>query len=442
MTQRYDRAIEEIITLLAETVLSVEGEGLVAPLELDGMLREVLRRVGHGVMQRTLESLSTEVTAQAEAANPGLFRHRRSVLSMDTLFGPVQVESPYLWHSGHGVRPVEAELSLGHRKRSVAVERALSDFGAEESFGQAVVRFEEHYGWTLGRTSVLKLVEKRAQEAERYVSERLATEAAVFDEPVGVRPGADQMLAELDGCEIRTGTLVSIETHETTPVRKQPKRKRIEEWRDVRVGLCRRLDEVERTYVARMNPYPVVVGQLFQAAVSRGLSSQTTTIAVADGGNGLREELAVQFPNLLFIYDRPHLKEHLYEAAEAIGLKEAERHRFVDAKMDRLERGDSNAVLVELDAHRGRGKKRVRALRKHLARFSDAVHYEAYREAGFPTGSGEIESAHRYIPQKRLKLPGATWKPSTINPMLALRVVRANGWWNDFWQDQRAKVAA
>jgi len=442
VAERYDSAIEKVTRILADTVLSVEEEGLLAPLELDATLREVLRRIGRGVLQEVLETLSTEVVAQAEAADPALARHRRSALSMDTLFGAVEVESPYLWRAGRGVRPVENELQLGAHKRSVAVERALCDFGAEESFGQAVVRFEEHYGWTIGRTSALKLVENRAREAEQYVAERLAKEAAAFDEAIGVRPGVDEMLAELDGCEIRTGTLVPVETDEKTPVRNQPKRKRIEEWRDVRVGLCRRLDEVERTYVAKMDPYPIVVGQLFQAAIGRGLSSRTTTVAVADGGNGLREELAAHFPNLRFIYDRPHLKQHLYETAETIGLKEVDRHRWVDAKMERLEKGRSDAVVIELDAHRGRGKKRVQALRKHLARFADAVHYEAYREAGWPTGSGEIESAHRYIPQKRLKLPGASWKASTVNPMLALRVVRANGWWGDFWQQQRQKVAA
>jgi hypothetical protein len=58
-----------------------------------------------------------------------------------------------------------------------------------------------------------------------------------------------------------------------------------------------------------MDGYPVVVNHLFQAAVGRGLGSQTTTVALADGGNGLREELASQFPNLQFIYDRPHLTQ-------------------------------------------------------------------------------------------------------------------------------------
>jgi len=60
-----------------------------------------------------------------------------------------------------------------------------------------------------------------------------------------------------------------------------------------------------------------------------------------------------------------------------------------------------------------------------------------------PLGSGEIESAHRYIPQQRLKLPGAWWRPDNVEPMLALRVVRANRWWEDFWdwEQQQRKVA-
>ncbi|NOQ13881.1 MAG: hypothetical protein GQ583_05275, partial [Methyloprofundus sp.] len=57
-----------------------------------------------------------------------------------------------------------------------------------------------------------------------------------------------------------------------------------------------------------------------------------------------------------------------------------------------------------------------------------------------PIGSGEIESAHRYVIQKRLKLSGAWWKEENIERMLALRVVRANEEWDEYW-DNLAKVA-
>ena len=58
-------------------------------------------------------------------------------------------------------------------------------------------------------------------------------------------------------------------------------------------------------------------------------------------------------------------------------------------------------------------------------------------------GSGEIESAHKSIPQKRMKLPGACWHSTSINPMLALRILWADDWWEDFWEKRAEnKMAA
>ncbi len=58
--------------------------------------------------------------------------------------------------------------------------------------------------------------------------------------------------------------------------------------------------------------------------------------------------------------------------------------------------------------------------------------------ANLPIGSGEVESAHRYIIQKRLKLPGAWWTPSNAQAILNLRCLRANHRWNDYWQQAAA----
>jgi len=50
-----------------------------------------------------------------------------------------------------------------------------------------------------------------------------------------------------------------------------------------------------------------------------------------------------------------------------------------------------------------------------------------------PIGSGEIESAHRYVFQNRLKIAGGWWKMENLGKMIALRVLRANGGWEDYW---------
>lgn len=53
-------------------------------------------------------------------------------------------------------------------------------------------------------------------------------------------------------------------------------------------------------------------------------------------------------------------------------------------------------------------KQVLQNLCNYLERFSDAIHYDLFRIQGLPIDSGKIESVHRYIPQKRLKIPGAT----------------------------------
>ncbi|HAY28077.1 MAG TPA: ISKra4 family transposase, partial [Candidatus Accumulibacter sp.] len=56
-------------------------------------------------------------------------------------------------------------------------------------------------------------------------------------------------------------------------------------------------------------------------------------------------------------------------------------------------------------------------------------------------GSGEIESAHRYVIQDRLKRAGAWWKLKNAKHMLALRVCRANQEWDRYWQSRRQQAA-
>ena len=245
-------------------------------------------------------------------------------------------------------RPTRTRLRLTSHGRSPSVERALTDFGIEDSFGRASKRFKEHYGWDVGRTTVLRVTEQRAHEAERYVAERLQEVRKAFNTPVSERPGVDELVVELDGCEIRTGTLVPAVIDDRSDPSEPRKRKRLEEWRDIRVGMARPLEEVTPTFVASMSEYDVVGEQLFSAAVDRGLSTRTQVVGVADGGNGLREALDAKFAGMRFVLDRPHFKSHLYETADALGLDGVLREEWVHAAVVECEKGDATVVIESL----------------------------------------------------------------------------------------------
>jgi hypothetical protein len=59
--------------------------------------------------------------------------------------------------------------------------------------------------------------------------------------------------------------------------------------------------------------------------------------------------------------------------------------------------------------------------------------YKSALENDLPIGSGEIESAHRYVIQKRLKVAGDWWLEQTAEDMLALRTLLANDNWDKYW---------
>jgi hypothetical protein len=63
--------------------------------------------------------------------------------------------------------------------------------------------------------------------------------------------------------------------------------------------------------------------------------------------------------------------------------------------------------------------------------------YQRTIKDGLPIGSGEVESAHRYVIQSRLKLSGAWWKEVNAADMLALRINKANRNWEKYWLTQK-----
>lgn len=357
------------------------------------------------------------------------------------------LHSPYLWKKGQCSKPVMDVMGITHHGRSEAVNRALSDFGIEESFGQAATRFCEHYHYSLSSSTADRVTKEVASDAQVYVKEKLAqaSDECAIQGQDSTRVMVETMLIELDGCDIRTAELQPIEgTKETSPIRELPKKRKNIGWKEVRLGFARPLESREKVYIGKMASYPEVVGDLFDAATLMGMTSATQVVGIADGGNGLKEELERQFESLQFILDKTHLKDHLYETAEALGIERQERPGWVKTRLEATSLGEVTRLINEFEeVYRTTRTHRVKQLLGYLQRFAHAVNYQDFKARGYPIGSGEIESAHKSVPQQRLKLPGACWHSDSINPMLALRIVRANEWWDNFWEDRiKRKMAA
>ena len=146
--------VHEISHILFQAVWEQEQDLDKKVHELDKIINQLLRQVGLLVESLLLTKLANAATKKAKAT--GLTVHRCKRIKYLSLFGAIEIPSFYLWDkkTARGARPVKDQLRIEHGDRSVAVQRRDSDFGAEESFGQAAKRFEEHYGWAINRATV------------------------------------------------------------------------------------------------------------------------------------------------------------------------------------------------------------------------------------------------------------------------------------------------
>lgn len=435
MDPRYRNAIANASADLSRALLEDIPKLLEQGLRLDALVRDILRAVGLALLSALYQGLCAYLVEQANAC--GLTIQSRPMVRFKTLFGEVEMESPYLRssQSGESARPMKDILGVEGEQYSEAVQRALVDFGIEKSYGRAARSFHEHYGWEIGRTTLRNRTLQAAQEAETYVDRRLLEATKTYGQDLVSPPVVDTMLLELDGCEIRTGVYMTAAQAGMVD-RPALERVRVENWRDVRTGLARPLHTKEqRLYVCRLDSYDEVCEQLFGVACEQGLTPPSHVVVPGDGAKGLREAVLLAFPQAQYILDHPHLKSQLYDTATALELEEPARHAWVSGFLKQFWAGEVDQVLETWQQrHEDTPNERLRQLIDHVTRFEDCVDYGTYHERGWPLGSGEVESAHRSIPQERLKIAGACWNPDNVNPMLALRIVRANNWWDEFWQ--------
>lgn len=433
----YQEIIDEVSKKLADKITLEEKDLARRATLIDRDIADIVQDIGLKTCKQVLEKTWGQIVEKKEN---GLTIHRNPTIVFNTLFGKLEISSPYLWCPGiDSSKPLIDEMKIYHCGRSEAVNRALSDFGIEESFSSAAAKFKEHYHYEIGQSAAGRSTKNTALQAMDYIENKLSDS----DQLQG-NISIEKMLVELDGCEIRTASFVPVENStETTPVYNNRKKAKIIKWRDVRLGFVRPLDSKSKTFVGKMDSYQNVVSQMHSAAVLTGMTPETKIIGVADDGIGLSEELKRQFPSMQFILDKSHLKDHLYETAEALGIKQKDRPGWVKPRVRAISDGNVEAILKELEEENDKNpNERLKRLIGYINRFYDALDYDNFKSKGYPIGSGEIESAHKSIPQKRLKIPGASWNADSIDPMLSLRILRADDWWEDFWNQRAEELMA
>jgi drug/metabolite transporter superfamily protein YnfA len=328
----------------------------------------------------------------------------------------VELEEQVLRVGRRGVRlrPFCLKAQAKPNGYSGPLERALSDFGAEESFGRAAARVKEHYGIEVGGSAIRRITYQHARKIQAV-------------EPAQPRRPARTLITQIDGSMI---PLVKSGPHGDR------RKGKTLLWNEARLCCARAEDQSSRVYGATLGTLEVVSLLWQQTAQRGGLNEKTFVHGIGDGAPWIVEKFKDNFgAQGKYLIDFYHVSEYLAAAALKIGGAH-KAARWLRKQKSRLMTGQAGKILRTLEPHReagGASETPVEDASRYIRQRLQHLHYAQARKANLPIGSGEVESGHRHVIQHRLKLAGAWWKESNAQVMLGLRVARANNCWNSYW---------
>lgn len=307
------------------------------------------------------------------------------------------------------------------------MQRVITDFGADIAFGRVGEKLKEHYGIAVPLGAAATITYKHAH--------------ALDDEDVV--PPVQQGVVPLTLITEADGSMVPVVQFAPPAATGDPdkRKRRVLSWKEARLSLVRRSTEVEPMFAVTLGDAATTGIALKRLAMAAGLNRHTRVHGVGDGAPWIAEQMELQFgTQSRYLIDFYHLCDYLAGAAHACAPDQSAG--WLSCQKDRLKAGQLDAVMATLDPHleidAGDGDKPVRDCYRYIANRPGQFDYPGAIAANLPIGSGEVESAHRFVIQKRLKLPGSWWAPANAQAMLNLRCLRANHRWNDYW----TKIAA
>lgn len=312
------------------------------------------------------------------------------------------------------------QIGVGSHGKSLKLKRAMSDFGSDDSFGAAVAKIKEHYGFEIPVSAVREATLEAAEKAQIILTQK-------YSQPFRLLPkeGKDWVIGEADGSLICT--IPSGKRHQKRP----------RSWKEIRLVAGQGKEETQTTYGATFGGVEEVGNIWGHCARDAGWGLGSQIHMVADGAEWIQIQAEDIFGDQLRpLCDFFHVSQYLAKAGESINPEDPGTWRKLQQK--RLKKGKVTEIIKVLEAHReppGTPSEEapVNNAHRYLSNRLDQLDYKAALENKLPIGSGLIESGNRHVLQARLKKAGTAWVEDNAELMAQLRVLRANKNWDILW---------
>jgi hypothetical protein len=335
---------------------------------------------------------------------------------------------------GSVVRPFSMTAQVRCRSYSLPLQRVITDLGADVPFGRIPEKLREHHGICVPISSAQAITQAHA--ASVHQRQELKTE-------IPAQAGVEQLIVEMDGTLIPIVETTAQQDKEGNWIDRCTTRQT--RFKEARLALARAAEEAQPHFGATLADPEQARVHLTDCAIACGMGSNTQVHAVGDGAPWIANQVETAFgEQATYLLDFYHLSEYL--AAAAITCAPKSPDAWLEQQQQRLKRNYWRRVLRELRSHLepatvADNHAPVRAAYRYIENRPNQLDYRRAIQADLPIGSGEIESAHRYVILERLDIAGAWWTVEKAEYLLALRVLRENQQWDEYWANL-APIAA
>ncbi len=179
--------------------------------------------------------------------------------------------------------------------------------------------------------------------------------------------------------------------------------------------------------VATFTPY------YWAEAYRRGVERAKSTLCINDGAVWIWNMAFQCFAQRTEILDWWHAAQRLWDIALS-RLSAQEATLWVQTRQAEMARSQLRQLFRQVRLLCPRSQPLPKVVREavlYLFHNRKRMDYATYRQAGFPIGSGTIESACKTVVQARMKLAGMRWSRKGATAMLSLRSLSLSDRWHE-----------
>tara|TARA_R110002033_G_scaffold168869_1_gene208929 strand:- start:40 stop:1308 length:1269 start_codon:yes stop_codon:yes gene_type:complete len=361
---------------------------------------------------------------------------------------PQRMESGYDYESTYAemMQKVEKEvlqLSVGGVPRDKNVKKKL-----QTRFGQ-IELYKIHI---LAQSPTHMSISSYAQETMCYMGQHLVSKDAeeVVNNLTGAAINAKQIerICHHYGNSLEQEQLDNIEVKGYQEVLPQESEKchyvsvdgsmyytREGGWKEIKPGRIYKHEDLMETSKDRCellsSDYVAHLGSSkdFLPKMEYGIENIKNKVFIADGATWIWNWVEDTYPECEQIVDFFHAKEHLCEFAKEYFKDKGHRGKWIDKQSEVMLNKGMSPVIKSLHKLPEKTDK-LRQLIGYYTNHQKRMQYHLFKEKGFIIGSGAIESAHKDVLQKRLKLSGQRWTKKGLQQITQLRVIYKSKKWN------------